>query len=575
MTVYTLQVTSGPSSGVSVSFFGGSVTIGRDPSSNLCINDSNVSRTHAQLTDNGREMVLRDLNSANGTMVNGRRVNDAVVQPGDVINVGNAQILFNLGQDRQHMAAGANLDHPPLSAGPPRWEGYQNQLEPDRRFFNIQVIGGSSSGASASFSRGSVTIGRDPSNKLRINDENVSRSHVQLTDNGREVVLRDLNSTNGTTLNGKQVAESVIRPGDVIGIGDSQVQFAEVQPSRRPATSGAYSHDPSVAARPAWSPDRLPEKPSQYPPAVAGGGGMGDVTPPYPVRTGSGVGWWLWVLIIGGVAALCIVGAIELDMLPNDLQLFSTAGAQPTAMVNEPAAPTLQTGGSQSQMRDETLVDDNGSQGEQPTTSESAPTQSDGKPADYQRVYKDTFAQISREVYQETYDDYLARIGDGPYTEKQLTYAERNSRRYSESYAAPYSEQYATGRSIPFAEKYAELIVDGHSAVWAATYAEVYVTSGSKKNAYAFANRIENGELPDYPKQIDAGQSHKYALSYAEQIDAGESSEYAAAYAEQIDSGKSDEYAADWAQEFNRLTGEGLDADVARQKATEDAESRN
>ena len=260
MAVYILQVTSGPSSGVSVSFFGGSVTIGRDPSSNLCINDSNVSRAHAQLTDNGREVVLRDLNSTNGTTLNGRRVTDAVIRPGDIIHVGNSQVqLSEAQQSPGHTVAGAYSQQPP-PASPPRRERYPNRLESGPRNYSLQVTSGQSAGVSVSFSRGSVTVGRDPSSDLRVDDMQVSRSHVRLTHDGREVVLRDMHSTNGTTLNGRRVTEAVIRPGDVIGIGDSQIQFAEVQLSSRPAARGAYSQQqqPMSAQRRPLQP--LPER---------------------------------------------------------------------------------------------------------------------------------------------------------------------------------------------------------------------------------------------------------------------------------------------------------------------------
>ena len=242
--MYILQVTSGPSSGASVSFFGGSVTIGRDPSSNLCINDANVSRAHAQLTDNGREVVLRDLNSTNGTMVNGRRIADAIIRPGDVIHVGNSQVRLSEAQQTPGYAVpGAYSHQPPPSS---RRERYPNRLESGPRAYSLQVTSGQSAGVSVSFSRGSIIVGRDPSSNLCVNDMQVSRSHVQLTHNGREVVLRDLNSTNGTTLNGRHVAQAVIRPGDVIGLGDSQIQFAEVQQlSGRPGAGGGYARQPA------------------------------------------------------------------------------------------------------------------------------------------------------------------------------------------------------------------------------------------------------------------------------------------------------------------------------------------
>ena len=249
MAAYVIQVTSGQSSGVSASLSGGPVTIGRDPSSNLCVNDSQVSRFHAQLADNGREVVLRDLNSTNGTMVNGRRVTEAVIWPGDVINVGNSQLLLvEARQAAGHAAGGAYSQHRPPAVRPSRRARHPNRLEAAPNTYSIQVTAGRPHGASASFSGGSVTIGRDPSSDLCVDDVEASRFHARLTDNGREVVLSDLNSTNGTMVNGRRVTEAVIRPGDVINIGNSQILFAEARQAPRQAVGGAYSQRQSPEA---------------------------------------------------------------------------------------------------------------------------------------------------------------------------------------------------------------------------------------------------------------------------------------------------------------------------------------
>ncbi|KAF4410469.1 MULTISPECIES: DUF1707 and FHA domain-containing protein [Streptomyces] len=63
--------------------------IGRDPSNGLRLGDETVSRVHAELGLSGGVWVLRDLGSANGTCVNGRRVTDAaVVRAGDQVSFG-------------------------------------------------------------------------------------------------------------------------------------------------------------------------------------------------------------------------------------------------------------------------------------------------------------------------------------------------------------------------------------------------------------------------------------------------------------------------------------------------------
>ena len=68
----------------------GTVVVGRDPSSDFVLDDSQVSRRHLQLHVDGGRAVVEDLGSANGTFVNGGLLGDrALVEHGDRIQVGN------------------------------------------------------------------------------------------------------------------------------------------------------------------------------------------------------------------------------------------------------------------------------------------------------------------------------------------------------------------------------------------------------------------------------------------------------------------------------------------------------
>ncbi|MFB7109937.1 FHA domain-containing protein [Streptomyces sp. NPDC056291] len=69
-----------------------------------------------------------------------------------------------------------------------------------------------------------LRIGRDPASGLRLTHETVSRVHAELRHQGGMWVLRDLGSTNGTTVNGRRVVgAAVVREGDQVGFG--QVAF--------------------------------------------------------------------------------------------------------------------------------------------------------------------------------------------------------------------------------------------------------------------------------------------------------------------------------------------------------------
>ena len=70
-----------------------------------------------------------------------------------------------------------------------------------------------------------LTIGREEGNAIQLNDERVSRYHLKIQEDQEKVVLADLESTNGTKVNGESVQLWVLRPGDVISVGRSVLVF--------------------------------------------------------------------------------------------------------------------------------------------------------------------------------------------------------------------------------------------------------------------------------------------------------------------------------------------------------------
>lgn len=70
-----------------------------------------------------------------------------------------------------------------------------------------------------------VTIGREEGNTLRLNDERVSRFHAKVQFDNSEIILTDLESTNGTRVNGNVVQIRRLRPGDRIGVGRSVLLY--------------------------------------------------------------------------------------------------------------------------------------------------------------------------------------------------------------------------------------------------------------------------------------------------------------------------------------------------------------
>ncbi|HEX7008736.1 MAG TPA: ATPase, T2SS/T4P/T4SS family [Phycisphaeraceae bacterium] len=93
-----------------------------------------------------------------------------------------------------------------------------------------------------------VTIGRHSQNALCLDDPQVSRVHCQIEPTPEGYVLRDLNSRNGTSVNQQRVSEVVtLRPGDVITVGSTRIQFVDGPPAIAQAIPVQAKADPAPA----------------------------------------------------------------------------------------------------------------------------------------------------------------------------------------------------------------------------------------------------------------------------------------------------------------------------------------
>src|SRR5713101_544525 len=70
-----------------------------------------------------------------------------------------------------------------------------------------------------------TTIGRVEDNTFQIAEPSVSSHHCEILLRGSDVVVRDLNSTNGTFLNGEKVSETVIKPGQILRLGQIEMRL--------------------------------------------------------------------------------------------------------------------------------------------------------------------------------------------------------------------------------------------------------------------------------------------------------------------------------------------------------------
>jgi hypothetical protein len=91
--------------------------------------------------------------------------------------------------------------------------------------FSLRVLDGADRGRVFDNLNPPITIGREEGNTIQLNDERVSRYHVKIQEDHDKLVLTDLESTNGTKVNGEDVQLRILRFGDMITLGRSVLLF--------------------------------------------------------------------------------------------------------------------------------------------------------------------------------------------------------------------------------------------------------------------------------------------------------------------------------------------------------------
>ncbi|HEX4132043.1 MAG TPA: FHA domain-containing protein [Pirellulales bacterium] len=89
----------------------------------------------------------------------------------------------------------------------------------------LRVLDGADRGRVFSNLPTPVTVGREEGNTVQLNDERVSRFHLKIQEDQDKLVLTDLESTNGTKINGEHIQLRILRHGDIIALGRSVLVF--------------------------------------------------------------------------------------------------------------------------------------------------------------------------------------------------------------------------------------------------------------------------------------------------------------------------------------------------------------
>ncbi|MGC9562157.1 FHA domain-containing protein [Brachymonas sp. M4Q-1] len=171
------------------------ISLGRRPYNHIVIDNLAVSGDHCVFQYVGGQFYVEDVDSTNGTSVNGLKIKRQKLQNGDIVGVAKYRIEF--------------LSSPEDALRPPRPTGVLNST--------IQVISGPATGRSLVLTKPVTTVG-----KPGVAVASISRR-------AESFVLRYIEGTRPMTCNGNTVAtrEHILLDGDLIDLAGVQMRFAQ------------------------------------------------------------------------------------------------------------------------------------------------------------------------------------------------------------------------------------------------------------------------------------------------------------------------------------------------------------
>ncbi len=172
----------------------GTTVLGRGADADIRLPSLQVSRRHAHIECAGGVCTVADLQSSNGTFVNDRRVDRATLGAGDRLRLGDVELTYR------------PSDLPAAQAGESRgW------IETSGVRYPVPDEG--------------MTIGRSHDCTVHLAGAQVSRRHARIDVRAGAFEITDLDSANGTTVNGRHARRQALHDGDEIGIGQRRLKF--------------------------------------------------------------------------------------------------------------------------------------------------------------------------------------------------------------------------------------------------------------------------------------------------------------------------------------------------------------
>ena len=225
------------------------VSIGRSRDNDVVIENLAVSRNHARIRRENGRFYISDLNSANGTFVNGNQISRAELFHNDVVSIGKHKMIF-----KNEVLSDEALISDAFGAE-------RTMIVNKVPLAMLRVIRGKQKDQEFKVDKAETSIGRGKGCTICLHDWFVGKEHALIQRRGDTFLLRDVGSWRGTKVNDQSVTESVLKDGDEIQIGGTRFVF---RLSEEDVGLGAPKQAPPEALRISsirgWATETPPEK---------------------------------------------------------------------------------------------------------------------------------------------------------------------------------------------------------------------------------------------------------------------------------------------------------------------------
>lgn len=203
------------------------ITIGRINTCDIELPFRSVSRKHAEITAEGDDYFLTDLQSGNGTLLNGNKIKAKeknLLRQGDIITIEDFEIHFHRLDESLHQPVGEDTDSDIIEIK--MIKKVLKALDSDH-LPSLEVLNSSSEGTKLVIEddQEELYVGREKDCALILDDPTVSRQHAKLKRKWGGIVLLDLGSKNGCHVNKEKVSEKILHDGDHVMFGTVKCLF--------------------------------------------------------------------------------------------------------------------------------------------------------------------------------------------------------------------------------------------------------------------------------------------------------------------------------------------------------------